>query len=438
MAAEPFFPIPDVLPPSAQEDTAEVRKPRLSRRRPKRPPSAARFFFGFILYLALVLGFASVAFGAFYFRHAWSRLKQGDPSANRIVILNVAAGERFPSIVKKLEADNLLGSWVGIPDRWMMWYLTKTEGNSDKIQAGSYRLTDGMSLAAVYARLLEGSQDFKVTIPEGKPAATVAALVAKRVESFDKQKFLDLTEDPRVIADLGFDLQSLEGYLFPSTYFYGPGMSEEELVRMMVKTFKETVEPALAGVTKTDSLSFHDHIVMASLIEREARTDAERPVIASVLFNRLAKGMPLQVDATVQYAVGDFARPPRPEDMKTESPYNTYLHKGLPPGPICNPGLASIMATFKPEKTDYLFYVYKGDKTHAFAKTFEEHRDNVRLFLKGDPKAPMLVRDDALGSASQEAADGGDDKDTDAAKKGRDGPVKKKPAASGASKKPRK
>lgn len=382
-SAEPFFPIPDHVPEIPVEDTEEV--PR-SRRRIRKRRRGGRFV-GLVnaaAWMFLLMGFAVVIAGVFYLRYAYDRLHNPREGDERLIVLTVNAGDRFQTIVRKMEDAGLLGRFMGIPDRLLMFYLTKVEGNSERIQAGAYQLSMGMSLGEVYRRLLEGSKDFTIVIPEGRTIRNVAATVRKKIDSFDEDRFVALAEDPAFIASLGFDLPSLEGYLFPSKYFFGPGMGEDELLRMMVRSFREMAENHLKDLPK-DSLSFHEHVILASLIEREARKKEERPLIASVLLNRLEKGMPLQVDATLQYALGDYSRPPRPEDKKIDSPYNTYLHKGLPPGPICSPGLDSLLATYAPAKTDYLYYVHKGDGYHAFARTYEEHKENIRLYLRTEP-----------------------------------------------------
>ena len=179
------------------------------------------------------------------------------------------------------------------------------------------------------------------------------------------------------------------------------------MLRKMVDTFRESVEKKLDGVAKAtgDNLSFQEHLIMASLIEREARLDEDRPLIASVMFNRLAKDMQLQIDVTVHFALGQWTRRLTLEDLKVDSPYNTYANKGLPPGPICSPRVESIVATYQAPKTDYLFYVLKGDGKHVFAKTLEEHAQNKAFFRKAQQEALDAERGPAAGDPASSAAD---------------------------------
>jgi UPF0755 protein len=383
--ATPFFPIPDMLPDLPPEDTKELPRGGSRRRRNKR--SAVGVLFNIFSWLVLVAFFLAIGLALVYYRYGSDRLYNNQFESSRTVILTVNPGDRLSHILARMRDERLLSSYMAIDDAYLMRYLAWINDNSSKIKSGAYKLNASMSLSEIYNRLIEGSQDFKVTIPEGKTVREVAAIVKKKNDAFDEERFIELTRDPAFIGQLGLQVPSLEGYLYPSTYFFGPGMKEEDLVKMMVKTFKETVQAGFEGVTKSDDLSFHDHVVMASLIEREARKESDRPLIASVIFNRLKKDMKLDIDATVNYALNEWSRPLTFEDLKIEHPYNTYLRKGLPPGPICNPQISSLLATFRPEKSEYLYYVYKGDDTHAFARTYEEHLANIRLYRKGRDNA---------------------------------------------------
>ncbi len=401
-------PAPHVLPPC--EETQEV---------PGGPQRRRRSFFAQLLntlwWFVIIALFGTIIFAGLYYRYASDRLFNIQFDTNRTVVLTVAPGERLSHIIEKLRAEGLLSSYLGVDDGFLLKYLAWINNNSNKIKSGVYRLNSSMSLSQIYDKLIEGSQDFKVTIPEGKTAKETAALIKRKLDSFDENRFLALVHDPQFIEKLGLSVPSLEGYLYPDTYFFAPGMKEEEIIRMMVENFIKRAETALSHVERTetsDTLSFHEHVIMASLIEREARLDTERPLIASVIFNRLKKGMKLEIDAAINYALGDWGKRLTHSDLQTSSPYNTYLHKGLPPGPICNPHISSLVATFQPAKTNYLFYVYKGDGSHAFAETYEEHLANIRLYRRGasSPKPSVegsLVRPDQQPEKLAEASESG-------------------------------
>ncbi len=249
------------------------------------------------------------------------------------------------------------------------------------LKPGVYTFTGGMSLDEVIKMLQAGpgglSDSF--TIPEGLKLEEVA----QRVEDayggdITKDEFLSCAQDASTYeADFPFVAEaydnSLEGFLFPKTYPVNAGASADSVVRMMLSQYQTEIAPISFAYAEEQGLSAYQVLVMASLIEREASLDEERPLVASVIYNRLASDMLLQIDASVAYAQGVVEL--TPEDLQIESPYNTYLNKGLPPGPICSPGLASIQAATSPAESEYLYYVVtgEGDGSHHFSTTYEEH-----------------------------------------------------------------
>jgi len=410
---EPFFDIPTEVPVIMDEDTQDAQRGMRWH--------ALFAMFNLAAWCVLIGIFVVIGAALLYFRYAYDRLYGAEFRSPRAAVITISPGDRFGVIVKHLRDAGMLGSYMGVDDKVLLWYLAKFNGNSEKIKAGAYRLNASMNLSEVYERLIKGSTDFKVTIPEGKTVREIAAIVKKVNENFDEEKFVELTRDPQFIASLGFNVPSLEGYLYPCTFYFGPGNKEEELIKIMTGAFRENLESVLRGMPKKDNYSFHEHVIMASLIEREARVDDERPLIASVIFNRLEKGMPLEVDASVHYALNDWGRSLNYSDLKVDSPYNTYKNKGLPPGPICSPRALSIAATYQPAETDYLFYVHKGDGTHAFSSNFEEHKANVRLYRRNrlfDVTPPPNTPESALAVSADDPddADGADDAATTAAK----------------------
>lgn len=388
---ENFFDIPDEIPLLQGEDTEESPVLLEKKERIRKRSSPLWLVTNVVSWSLLLLFGAIVVYCLLYYRYASERLRGGAGSEKvENVDVVIKPGESFNEILKELRRKNLLGSYLWIDDKYLMKYLAKVNGDSEKIKAGFYRFNTSMGLSEIYEKLGQGSHDFKLMIPEGITCREIAAAAKRKNKEFDEKNFLKLVKDPVFIAKLEpyigkLQEPSLEGYLYPNTYSYGPGMKEEELIRMMVKTFRDTVDAKLEGVVRHDSFNFHQHLTMASLIEREARIDTDRPLIASVIFNRLEKGMPLQIDASVLYALEDWKHDLTHEDLKMDSPYNTYKVKGLPPGPICNPRVTSILATYEPAKTRFLFYVYKGDGSHAFAETFEQHKRNVQLYRKSHP-----------------------------------------------------
>lgn len=260
-------------------------------------------------------------------------------------------------------------------------------GSARRLQPGRYRLSPSMSAWQILTYVAQGKvYTVWITIPEGFTLNQIADLLEQEGIA-SKEEFLALAtgEAPSFPADFPKESGSLEGYLFPDTYQIDGRQGAKEVISRMLARFEQT---AWKGVFKGDpdhgGLSLHQVLTLASLVEGEARLPKERPVIAGVLLNRLRRGMNLECDATVQYALGE--RKPRLTyaDLQTPSPYNTYLYPGLPPGPINNPGLASIQAALQPEANDYLFYVAKPDGSHVFSKSFAQHRAAVaRLTLQG-------------------------------------------------------
>lgn len=247
-------------------------------------------------------------------------------------------------------------------------------GHSRDLKAGEY-LIEHDSIRSLVAKLVSGKGiRYRVTVAEGIWAADIATLLSA-AKLGDKSKFLALIHDREFASRLvGHDVPSLEGYLFPETYFFTKGMSESDILKSFVSRFNELARPNLVS----GPLSIHAVMTLASMVEREAAVEEERPVIASVFLNRLNKRMNLESCVTVEYALGQKKKQLLDEDLRVESPYNTYRHAGLPPGPVANPGLAAIRAVVNPAQTSYLFFVARGDGRHVFSKTWAEHTRSKR------------------------------------------------------------
>ena len=267
--------------------------------------------------------------------------------------------------------------WVRSAAAFVVW--SRLTGSDRQLQAGYYRAAGRLNLVELVRLLTSGRPlEETVTIPEGSTIRTIAALLAQR-GLVDPDRFVRLALDDRWLGGelarrLGKPPGSLEGYLFPDTYRFSPGQGEEQILRRMVARFVERVLPIYRELGEGSGLSLHEAVILASIVEKEAMVDPERPLIASVFRNRLRLGRPLQADPTVLYALGDGPRRLTREDLAVDSPYNTYRYPGLPPTPIASPGEASLRAVLAPASTPYLYFVARGDGTHIFSRTFREHR----------------------------------------------------------------
>jgi len=271
--------------------------------------------------------------------------------------------------------------------------LVSVTGASSELQAGCYEIARGSPTLEVLRRIRSGlTTDRVLVVPEGlRPEEVADRAVREGIGSAaDWASALRLADDTP--GPLGRPPGAgLVGYLFPAAYPIECDTTPETLLRKMLETFGEEVPPTLLAEAQSDGLSTSEVLTLASIVEREAVVKEERAVIASVYRNRLEEGMGLDADPTVQYAVAAPASVARygwwkqeltVDDLANSSPYNTYVHEGLPPGPIASPGLEAIEAAVRPARTDFLFFVARGDGGHAFARTFDEHNRNVAQYLR--------------------------------------------------------
>lgn len=260
--------------------------------------------------------------------------------------------------------------------------FAKMQGMAPRLQAGEYVLSASMSPAEILDALYLGKVRHHVfTVPEGATLRDIAVLV-ESAGLGSGESVIELGSDPAFIASLGLSVPTLEGYLFPDTYFLTRDMEVADLLAVMVETLDRSYPPDIAVKAEELGFSKHDVITLASLIEKEAQLDAERELISAVFHNRLRRGMRLQCDSTVIYALGDdFNGNLRKVDLKIDSPYNTYRYGGLPPGPIASPGSRSIAAAVSPADVTYLYFVAtRQDGAHHFSKTLKEHNRAVRRY----------------------------------------------------------
>lgn len=265
-----------------------------------------------------------------------------------------------------------------IRDKGYFLGVARVLGSDRQIKAGTYAVTPGDSLFTLLRDFSQGNVvQVRVTIPEGYSVKDIARTLSSH-GLIDEGRFLELAGGRYRAVIGGTELPSLEGYLFPDTYLFTLDATEEQIIATMLGRFEQVALPHIERASS--GLSPHQVVTLASIVEREAKVAEERPIIAGVYLNRLRIGMPLQADPTVIYALGEHVDRLLYSHLKVDSPYNTYLYAGLPPGPIANPGLASILSVLYPADTGYLYFVARGDGTHVFSRTYAEHERAVNQY----------------------------------------------------------
>jgi len=324
----------------------------------------AVIFTGLISLLMIVI---IVGFGLIFIRPA----QKG--GIDQVII--VGEGMSLKEVAGNLESKGLITNKT----IFMLW--TRLMGNSRQIKAGEYLLSSDMAPIRIMEILTKGVIiTYPVTIPEGFSIEQIGDILAANVLA-DKTRFISLTHEPGILQKYGISSPSLEGYLYPDTYQFGKGLSPALIIDVMVKRFWEIMEPHRKQIEAL-GMTVEEVVTLASIVEKETGRAEERPVIASVFLNRLRKGMRLDSDPTVIYGINDFTGNLTRKDLLVSTPYNTYVIRGLPPGPIANPGLGSIKAVLYPAETDYLYFVSKNDGTHYFSSTIEEHNRAVWIYQK--------------------------------------------------------
>ena len=289
-----------------------------------------------------------------------------------MITIEIPARSSVQATGEKLQQEGVIRSAFAFR-LWAKW-----RGEGAKFKAGRYDLSSNMTLAEIGRQLDAGPQEtgIRVTIPEGYTLRQIADLLQEK-KLCDAETFLHDATDTNFIehlrADFPLPKNTLEGYLYPSTYHFEPGTPVKTLVETMLMNFSTRYARPYQQIITQSGRDLHSLVTIASLIEREARVPEDRARIAGVIENRLKRGMKLQIDATVQYALGFHRDKVYFKDLKINSPYNTYRHKGLPPGPIASPGLPSLDAAAKPEPNDFLYYVARPNGSHIFTRTAAEH-----------------------------------------------------------------
>ena len=308
----------------------------------------------------------------------------GVPQTPATVEVRVEQGEPFAAVVRKLREQRV------VANETLVFLWARVTGSEKKIQRGLYRFDLPLSPREVLKRLVTGQGIFhRVTIPEGLTLTEVSDLLAN-MQVVNRERFLAEAVNPELLARLGLEEKSVEGYLFPSTYQFIPETPEREIITAMVQQFRKAASPLFDRSTSGGPLTPHDIVTLASIIEKETGIDAERPLVSAVFHNRLKLKMPLQSDPTVIYGLKNFDGKLTRKDLRDPTPYNTYVIAGLPPGPICNPGLASIKAALEPADVPFLYFVSKNDGTHLFSENLDAHTRGVKTYQP--PREPAPAR----------------------------------------------
>ena len=300
------------------------------------------------------------------------------PPGNGSVVRDVSfpPGSGIRKLAAELKSDGLIRS------SWQFILMTRLRGAAHRLKAGDYRINDKMTPGQILKKLVAGDVDYlKFSLPEGYSIYQVGEMLEQK-GLFPRSEFLAKCRDRSLLSRLGLNESSVEGYLYPATYNLSRGDSVEQLISQMVAKFEKKYADLTAGGGGGDGLSRHALVTLASLIEKEAVSAEEKPLISSVFHNRLRIGMPLQSDPTAVYGVRAFAGKVTRDDIDRNSPYNTYNIKGLPPGPIGNPGADALEAALHPANTTYLYFVARQDGTHQFSRTLEEHNRAVQRYLR--------------------------------------------------------
>lgn len=319
-----------------------------------------------LLFFIIVLAVVSV-FAFSYIYNLFQPVSSQTAESSRFVINK---GQSVSAIAKNLQAEGL------IKNEFVFRFVVKKLGLQSKIQAGSFELSPDMNPSEIARKLTTGTVDLWITIPEGWRREEIASSLARQgLESLDEEEFLRLT-------------QGLEGKLFPDTYLVPRQITAQAMVNLLTQTFEKKIVIGLTQEISSSKYDLDQALIMASLVEREALGYDQMLHVAGILWRRIEIGMPLQVDATLQYAKGydqiqkSWWTTPLSVDKQIDSPFNTYQNPGLPPAPIANPGLNAIKASLSPLVVDDLFYIHDSSGTMHYAKTLEGHNANINKYLR--------------------------------------------------------
>ena len=352
----------------------ENDNPKEESEAPESAPPAQKRRLGKIL-VALFSSIILVAFiGYQYLDDEFNR--PANPKADETKHIHIRSGMSFAQILELLENNRLIQS------PGLFHLQARLRGGAKSIQAGVYALKASMSPREIYRHLSEGRVARRTfTIPEGYDVREIARTI-QRANLARKEEILRLSRDASFLKELDISAASIEGYPFPDTYHFPVGTEAKKILTLMVRTMRKKFSPALRKQAKAMGFTIHQALTLASIIEKETSLSSERPLIAAVFINRLKRRMRLQSDPTVIYGLPHFDGNITKKDLRYDSPYNTYLHRGLPPGPIASPGLESIKSALNPAKVKYLYFVATKDGGHRFSRTYREHRRAVNRYQR--------------------------------------------------------
>jgi UPF0755 protein len=323
------------------------------------------------LYVFLLPCIAAIVFGAWLFIYAKTPIESGKV---RTVLVDIPTGTSFVGVAEILNNAGL------VKNRPLFYSLAVLKRATRFIRAGEYEFATSFSPSELVDKLIHGDiKNYSVTIYEDYSLKEVAARL-KEYKLIDEKAFFELAEDKVFLSSLGVQGSSIEGYLFPDTYFLNRSMSTRQVMRTMVDRFWSKISPEMINKAAKKGLDLHRFVTFASLVGKESGYSAEKPMIAAVFYNRLKKGMSLQSDPTAVYDLKNFNGKVLRSHYKRESPYNTYIIRGLPPGPIANPGLDSFRAVLNSANVDYLYFVSQKDGTHFFSSSLDAHNNAVQRF----------------------------------------------------------
>jgi UPF0755 protein len=292
---------------------------------------------------------------------------------SRPLMIDIKQGMSAWQISRELERQGI------ISDKVMFMACAVLTGKVTHLQAGSYVFEGTHYPFDIISILFKGrTLKYRITIPEGSTIYEVGAIVSE-TGLLSKSDFIKIASSQATTEFFGIDTPTMEGFLYPDTYFLAPHMTSLEIMAKMVSRFNEACPRNIKERCQELGMRMSEVITLASIIQKEAVTGSEKPVIASVFYNRLKQNMPLQSDPTAVYGIDGFRRRIMPEDLKRDTPYNTYRNQGLPPGPICSPDAKSIHAALWPARTGYIFFVSKGNGTHFFSRTYQEHAQAIQM-----------------------------------------------------------